>query len=111
MRSVGGRLACFKPYDIRGRVPDELDEDLAYSIGRAFAACFSPSRVAIGRDVRLSSPVLAEALAQGLASSGVSVLDLGMCGTEEASARCHSSMPPSKFMAGPRPESIWTSQA
>jgi len=76
-------LPCFKAYDVRGRVPQELDRDLAYRIGRAYAAFLSPSRVAVGRDVRLSSPPLADALAAGLQDSGVEVLDLGQCGTEQ----------------------------
>jgi len=75
--------ACFKAYDIRGRVPDELNEELAWRLGRAYAAFFKPVRVAVGRDVRLSSPALAEALARGLSEGGVEVLELGLCGTEE----------------------------
>src|SRR4030042_1322152 len=70
-------LPCFKAYDVRGRVPQELDPDLAYRIGRAYAAFLSPSRVAVGRDVRLSSPPLADALAAGLQDSGAGALDLG----------------------------------
>lgn len=74
---------CFKAYDIRGRVPDELDSDLAYDIGRAFAAVFSAHKVALGHDIRLSSPELAMAVTRGLNDSGADVLDLGLCGTEE----------------------------
>jgi len=74
---------CFKAYDIRGRVPDELNPQLAGDIGRAFAACFSPRKVAVGRDIRLSSEELSDALIEGLLDSGVDVLDLGLCGTEE----------------------------
>ncbi|MBU0967996.1 MAG: phosphomannomutase [Proteobacteria bacterium] len=76
-------LACFKAYDIRGRVPDELDEELAFHIGQAFAACFKPRRMAIGHDIRLSGPALAGALAEGFLAAGVDVVDLGLCGTEE----------------------------
>ncbi|MDP3182693.1 MAG: phosphomannomutase CpsG [Desulfobaccales bacterium] len=76
-------LTCFKAYDVRGRVPDELNEDLAYRIGRAYAAFLSPSRVAVGRDVRSSSQSLTDALARGLQDSGVEVWDLGLCGTEQ----------------------------
>jgi phosphomannomutase len=76
-------LACFKAYDVRGRVPEELDEDLAYRIGRAYAAFLSPTRVAVGRDVRPSSLPLTDALAAGLNDSGVEVWDLGLCGTEQ----------------------------
>ena len=75
--------ACFKAYDIRGRVPDELNPLLARDIGRAFAALFAPRKVAVGRDIRLSSESLTEALISGLLESGVDVLDLGLCGTEE----------------------------
>ena len=77
------RLPCFKAYDVRGRVPGELGESLAYRIGRAYAAFLSPARVALGRDVRLSSPRLADALAAGLMESGAEVLDLGLVGTEQ----------------------------
>ncbi|MEN8200920.1 MAG: phosphomannomutase, partial [Thermodesulfobacteriota bacterium] len=75
--------ACFKAYDIRGRVPDELNPQLAHDIGRAFAAVLKPRRVAVGHDIRLSSPDLVAALAEGLRKSGVDVLHLGLCGTEE----------------------------
>lgn len=77
------KLSCFKAYDVRGRVPEELNEDLAYRIGRAYAAFLSPARVAVGRDVRRSSLPLAEALIAGLNESGVEVWDLGLCGTEQ----------------------------
>lgn len=70
-------------YDVRGRVPEELNEGLAGRIGRAYAACFSPGKVVVGRDVRLSSPALAGALINGLLAAGVNVLDLGLCGSEE----------------------------
>ncbi len=76
-------LSCFKAYDIRGRVPEELDAKLAYNLGRAYAALLTPARVALGRDVRSSSLPLAGALAAGLNDSGVEVLDLGLCGTEQ----------------------------
>jgi len=86
LRTVGSameKLSCFKAYDVRGRVPDELNEDLAYRIGRAYAAFLSPARVAVGRDIRFSSLPLAEALAAGLNDAGVEVWDLGLCGTEQ----------------------------
>lgn len=76
-------LTCFKAYDIRGRVPDELNENIAYRLGHAFAQRFQPKRVALGRDIRHSSTALLNALAHGLAERGVEVLDLGLCGTEE----------------------------
>lgn len=75
--------ACFKAYDIRGRVPDQLHPLLAYDIGRAFAAVYGVRKVAVGRDIRLSGPELTRALVSGLVDSGVDVLDLGVCGTEE----------------------------
>jgi phosphomannomutase/phosphoglucomutase len=76
-------MRCFKAYDIRGRVPEDLNEDIARLIGRAYAATVGAKQVVIGRDVRLESPGLAEALAQGLREGGVAVIDLGLCGTEE----------------------------
>ena len=76
-------LDCFKAYDIRGKVPDDLDEDLAYRIGQAFTAQFSPKKIAIGHDIRLSGPGLSQALAKGFMDAGVDVIDLGLCGTEE----------------------------
>lgn len=75
--------ACFKAYDIRGKVPEELNPTLARDIGRAFALVLRPRKVAVGHDIRLSSPELTEALVQGLTESGVDVLHLGLCGTEE----------------------------
>ena len=77
-----GKISCFKAYDVRGRVPGELNEDLAYRIGRAYAAFLSPARVAVGRDIRFSSLPLAEALTAGLNDAGVEVWNLGLCGTE-----------------------------
>ncbi len=79
----GSELNCFKAYDIRGRIPDELNEDLAYRIGRAYAVFLRPRRVAVGHDVRLSSPGLSAALTNGLLDGGTDVLDIGLCGTEE----------------------------
>ncbi len=76
-------IPCFKAYDIRGRIPTELNADLCYRIGRAYAAFVQPRRVVLGRDVRTSSLSLAQALAAGLNDSGVTVLDLGLCGTEQ----------------------------
>ncbi len=78
-----GKFSCFKAYDIRGRVPDELNEDLSYRIGRAYAAFLNPSQVVLGHDVRTSSVPLADALTAGLNDSGVDVLNLGLCGTEQ----------------------------
>ncbi len=77
------KISCFKAYDVRGKVPGELDEDIAYRIGRAYAEFLKPEKVAIGRDVRQSSDSLFDALSMGLLDSGVDVLDLGICGTEQ----------------------------
>ncbi len=75
-------LDAFKAYDVRGRIPDEINESLAYDIGRAYAAFVKPRRVAVGYDIRLSSPALAAALKRGLIDCGTDVLDIGLCGTE-----------------------------
>ena len=77
------QLSCFKAYDIRGRLGDELNEEIAYRIGRAFAYYLGAKRVVIGGDVRLSTPALKQALARGLMDSGADVIDLGLTGTEE----------------------------
>ena len=76
-------LTCFKAYDIRGRIPDELNVDIAYRIGRAYAAHLNPKRVIVGRDIRLSSNELADAVIKGLQDAGVNVFDIGLSGTEE----------------------------
>src|SRR6202008_3806712 len=75
-------LNAFKAYDVRGRIPDEINETLAYDIGRAYAAFVKPKRVAVGYDIRLSSPQLAGALKRGLKDCGADVLDIGLGGTE-----------------------------
>src|SRR5690348_1285858 len=77
-------LDSFKAYDVRGRIPDEIDESLAYDIGRAYAAFVNPRRVAVGYDIRLSSPALAAAVRSGLRACGSDVLDIGLSGTEGA---------------------------
>jgi phosphomannomutase len=76
-------LTCFKAYDIRGRLGEELNEDIAYRIGRAYAVYLTPKSVVIGADMRHSSAPLKRALANGLLDEGVDVIDLGMTGTEE----------------------------
>lgn len=73
----------FKAYDIRGRVPEELDEELSYCLGLALVSEFLPRRVVLGRDARLSGPALAAALVRGLREAGVEITDIGVCGTEE----------------------------
>jgi len=74
--------AVFKAYDVRGIYPEQLDEEGAYAIGRAYVAQFEPRRIAVGRDMRLSSPQMAEAVIRGAADEGAEVLDLGLVGTE-----------------------------
>jgi len=76
-------INCFKAYDARGKVPDDLNTDIAYRVGRAYAEFIKPKQVAVGRDVRLSSDEIFAALTSGLTDSGVDVLDLGLCGTEQ----------------------------
>jgi phosphomannomutase len=74
--------AAFKAYDVRGLYGSELDEEGAYAIGRAYVEEFSPARIAVGRDTRLSSPSMAAAVREGAADGGAEVLDVGMVGTE-----------------------------
>jgi len=76
-------MKCFKAYDIRGRVPDELNEEVAYRLGRAFARTVGEGAVAVGYDIRRDSPALAEAVVRGLNDEGRDVVDIGLCGTEE----------------------------
>lgn len=76
-------LTCFKAYDIRGRLGIDLDENIAYRIGAAFAVALEAKTVILGRDVRASSEELAKSVAQGLNDQGCAVLDLGLSGTEE----------------------------
>jgi phosphomannomutase len=74
--------SVFKAYDVRGLYPGELDEEGAYAIGRAYVAQFEPKTVAVGRDMRVSAPAMAEAVMRGCADGGADVLDLGLVGTE-----------------------------
>ncbi|MDP9014435.1 MAG: phosphomannomutase [Pseudomonadota bacterium] len=75
-------ITCFKAYDLRGRIPGELNDDVAYRVGRGYAQFLNPKRVVVGRDIRLSSAGLTDALCRGLTDSGVDVYDIGICGTE-----------------------------
>ena len=77
------KLTCFKAYDIRGKLGTELNEEIAYKIGRAYGQIYQPKTVVVGCDVRLSSEDLKQATIRGLNDAGVNVLDLGMTGTEE----------------------------
>jgi phosphomannomutase len=76
-------LTCFKAYDIRGQLGTELNEEVAYRIGRAFAEFLQPKNVVLGGDVRLTSEELKQALARGICDTGADVLDIGVVGTEE----------------------------
>ncbi|WDE11049.1 phosphomannomutase [Thalassomonas haliotis] len=76
-------LTCFKAYDIRGKVPDELNPQLAYKIGRATALFLNARKIVVGHDIRLSSPMITEALIDGLTDGGTDVFNIGQCGTEE----------------------------
>jgi len=76
------KISGFKAYDLRGRIPSELNEDVAYRVGRAYAEFVRPKKVIVGRDIRLSSEELSRALERGLLDSGVDVYDIGLCGTE-----------------------------
>lgn len=87
-------LACFKAYDIRGKVPEQLNEDITYGIGRALVAELGGNSYVVGRDMRLESPVLAQALINGLTDAGADVIDIGLCGTEEV------------YFAGKEPEAL-----
>ncbi len=76
-------MGCFKAYDLRGKVPEELNPDLAYVVGRVYGVLFAPTGpVAVGHDIRLSSPALTRSLIRGLNDGGTDALDLGLCGTE-----------------------------
>lgn len=79
---MGQYFACFKAYDIRGQVPNDLNPELAYRVGRAFADETGSKSVCVGHDIRLSGPDLMEALTRGLADAGVDVIQLGLIGTE-----------------------------
>ena len=76
-------ITCFKAYDIRGKVPDQLNVDVAYRVGRAFTQFLSAKNVVVGHDIRLSSPELTDALVDGITDAGANVIHIGMCGTEE----------------------------
>ncbi|MBR6014030.1 MAG: phosphomannomutase [Selenomonadaceae bacterium] len=72
----------FGTYDIRGKYPESINQELAYRVGRVFPELFNAKKVAIGHDIRLSSPTISDALARGLTEAGCDVFDLGQCGTE-----------------------------
>jgi phosphomannomutase len=76
-------LTCFKAYDIRGQLGTELDEKIAYRIGRAYAEFLKPKSIVLGGDIRLTSEALKTALSEGIRDAGADVIDIGMVGTEE----------------------------
>jgi phosphomannomutase len=80
---VSEPIRCFKSYDVRGRIPDELNENIAQRIGRAYAEVINPGTVVVGHDIRLTSQSIKAALVDGLREQGVDVFDIGQCGTEE----------------------------
>ncbi len=75
-------ITSFKAYDLRGRIPTELNADIAYRVARGYAEFLKPKRICVGRDIRLSSAELAASVIRGLTDSGVDVVDIGLCGTE-----------------------------
>ena len=77
------KLTCFKAYDIRGQLGTELDEAVAYRIGRAYAEFLKPKNVVLGGDIRLTSESLKTALSEGIRDAGADVIDIGMVGTEQ----------------------------
>ena len=84
--SSGTNLTCFKAYDVRGKLGDELDEDIAYRIGRATAQSQKAKIVVVGFDARATSPDLADAVGKGIYDAGADVLEIGLTGTEEVYA-------------------------
>lgn len=76
-------ITCFKAYDLRGRVPDELNDEVAYRVGRAFVDFLGAKKVVVGHDVRLTSAALTDSLVNGLTDAGADVVHIGQCGTEE----------------------------
>ena len=79
----GNKLACFKVYDVRGKLGEELDEGIAYRIARATVQSQKTKTVVVGFDARATSPDLARAVAKGICDAGADVLDIGLAGTEE----------------------------
>lgn len=80
---MSSSLSCFKAYDVRGKLGDELNEDIAYRIGRAYAEVLNAKKVVVGADVRLTSEALKASLARGLMDAGADIIDIGLAGTEE----------------------------
>ena len=76
------QIDCFKAYDIRGQIPNELNADIAYRIGNAMVKFLDAKRVVVGRDIRLSSEEFMQAVSRGIREAGAEVLDIGLGGTE-----------------------------
>lgn len=83
--------SIFKAYDIRGVFPDDLNEDIAYHIGRAFVSLLQPQQVILGRDMRISGPVLFEAICKGITDQGADIIDIGMVSTDQYYFACAQS--------------------
>ena len=81
--SKSSKLLCFKAYGVRGRLGEELNEDIAYRVGRAATQALKAKTVAVGFDARESSTSLAQAVSKGICDSGANALDIGLAGTEE----------------------------
>ena len=81
--NIGENLICFKAYDIRGKLGEEINEDVAYRIGRATAQSRKAKSVVVGFDARETSPVFANAVSRGICDAGANVIDIGLAGTEE----------------------------
>ena len=79
----GNKLTCFKAYDVRGKLGEEFNEDIAYRIGRATAQLLDAKTLAVGFDARATSQNLSRAVAKGICDAGADVLDIGLSGTEE----------------------------
>lgn len=75
-------ITCFKAYDVRGQIPNELNADICYRVGNAAGAFLDAKTIVVGRDMRLTSDEFAQAVIRGLIDAGVEVLDIGLCGTE-----------------------------
>jgi phosphomannomutase len=75
-------ITCFKAYDIRGQIPNELNADICYRVGNATGAFLDVKTVVVGRDMRLTSDEFSDAVVRGLTDAGIEVFDIGMCGTE-----------------------------
>ncbi|HZD52607.1 MAG TPA: phosphomannomutase, partial [Woeseiaceae bacterium] len=76
------KIECFKAYDIRGQIPNELNVDIAYRVANAAVEFLKAKTVVIGRDIRLTSPEFADAVSAGVREAGADVLDIGLGGTE-----------------------------